>query len=392
MNGYRRLVTLLFTLPLPALAQPTSSGIIDTGAVQFELFDNGELGAYGDTGGPPTGTGFVFGGINGLYEGTFLVGQSSTQVSGSLWERVFGTPVEWVPVMPVAPVPPPAGFDVALQTTYEDAAATGDGPIGLTVTTTAFARMGEPFVYLAFEIDNTSGEDLAGLYPGILADWDVTSPECGDHACLDDDTQLVYESGCSLINPNYYGQMALDTPWQDVTVTGFRHDVLPGDDFLFGSLSSIDTWCSITAVVDRRTVLGIGTFDIATGASETVVFAFVAGTSEDDILANAREAQSRFLTVSSEPSPDGLRAALHAARPNPARGSTTLSFSLDRPQTVRLSAHDALGREVAVLVDGVRAAGDHAVRWEASGLPAGVYLAHITAGGVPHARTVTLLR
>ena len=66
--------------------------------------------------------------------------------------------------------------------------------------------------------------------------------------------------------------------------------------------------------------------------------------------------------------------ALGAAYPNPASDRTTLPFMLPTAQAVRLAVYDVLGREVAVLVDGVRPAGPHAVAFDAAGLPSGVYL------------------
>ncbi|MCU0412371.1 MAG: T9SS type A sorting domain-containing protein, partial [Bacteroidetes bacterium] len=47
---------------------------------------------------------------------------------------------------------------------------------------------------------------------------------------------------------------------------------------------------------------------------------------------------------------------------------------------VDLRVFDLLGREVAVLVNGVRNAGTYDVSFDASSLPSGVYFARITAG------------
>ena len=67
-------------------------------------------------------------------------------------------------------------------------------------------------------------------------------------------------------------------------------------------------------------------------------------------------------------------AVLYPNYPNPFTTSTSLTFSMDHPGAIRLSVFDLLGREVVVLVDGVRDAGRHEVTFEASGLPSGVYL------------------
>ncbi|WP_420457629.1 M64 family metallopeptidase [Rubrivirga sp.] len=83
---------------------------------------------------------------------------------------------------------------------------------------------------------------------------------------------------------------------------------------------------------------------------------------------------------------------LGVPRPNPVRASTRLSFWLAAPARARLSVVDVLGREVAVVADGPRAAGAHGVDWAPGALPAGVYLVRLDAAGVVATRALTLLR
>ncbi len=45
---------------------------------------------------------------------------------------------------------------------------------------------------------------------------------------------------------------------------------------------------------------------------------------------------------------------------------------------------DVLGREVAVVADGWHSAGEHLTRWNADGLPAGVYFLYLQAQGGRH--------
>ncbi len=88
--------------------------------------------------------------------------------------------------------------------------------------------------------------------------------------------------------------------------------------------------------------------------------------------------------------------ALGTAHPNPFGGSaapsTTLRFTLDAAASVRLSVYDGLGREVAVLTEGTRAAGTHTAVLDANTLPSGVYLVRLMAGTQALARTITLAR
>jgi hypothetical protein len=49
---------------------------------------------------------------------------------------------------------------------------------------------------------------------------------------------------------------------------------------------------------------------------------------------------------------------------------------------VTLKLFDVLGREVATLVDGEMAAGEHSVLFTAEGIPGGVYIVQMSAGNV----------
>jgi hypothetical protein len=59
--------------------------------------------------------------------------------------------------------------------------------------------------------------------------------------------------------------------------------------------------------------------------------------------------------------------------PNPFNPSTSIVFNLAEETQVRISVSDALGRNVAVLVDGVMTAGPHNVSFNAGNLPTGLY-------------------
>jgi hypothetical protein len=59
---------------------------------------------------------------------------------------------------------------------------------------------------------------------------------------------------------------------------------------------------------------------------------------------------------------------------------------------VRLSVHDLLGREVAVLVNERKEPGSHSVHWNASGMASGVYLYNLTAGSFVQTRKMVYTR
>jgi hypothetical protein len=78
--------------------------------------------------------------------------------------------------------------------------------------------------------------------------------------------------------------------------------------------------------------------------------------------------------------------------PNPFNSTTEISFSLLRTDYVTLKVYDVLGRELRTLVDGRLTAGEHQVMWDATGLPSGVYLCRLEAGGMAQTRKMVLLK
>jgi hypothetical protein len=65
--------------------------------------------------------------------------------------------------------------------------------------------------------------------------------------------------------------------------------------------------------------------------------------------------------------------------PNPFNPGTTISYTLKNDGKVRLAVYNLMGREVAVLVDGVQGAGRHEVQFSGANLPSGVYFYRIVA-------------
>jgi hypothetical protein len=84
--------------------------------------------------------------------------------------------------------------------------------------------------------------------------------------------------------------------------------------------------------------------------------------------------------------------ALGSAYPNPFNPSTVVPFELAAAGQVRLAVYDVTGRQVAVLVNTTMSAGRHSVAWDAAGLPSGVYMVRLTAGGKVMTGKATLLK
>jgi hypothetical protein len=97
---------------------------------------------------------------------------------------------------------------------------------------------------------------------------------------------------------------------------------------------------------------------------------------------------SSVLSAASDPS--AFR--LFQNHPNPFNPATTIPFSVKEPCRITLTVHNLLGKEVARPAEGRVGAGSHAVRFDASGLPTGVYVVRLTAGAFTASRKMAMIK
>jgi hypothetical protein len=78
--------------------------------------------------------------------------------------------------------------------------------------------------------------------------------------------------------------------------------------------------------------------------------------------------------------------------PNPFNMSTNIKFSIVRSQLTILKVYNVLGREVATLVNEMKQPGEYTVRWDAKGVPSGVYYYRLTTGDFTSVKKMALVR
>ena len=78
--------------------------------------------------------------------------------------------------------------------------------------------------------------------------------------------------------------------------------------------------------------------------------------------------------------------------PNPFNPSTSIRYTLAASGPVTLTVYSVGGGEVGTLVRGTQAAGEHEVRFDASGLSSGVYIYRLRQGNVTESRKMLLIR
>jgi hypothetical protein len=66
--------------------------------------------------------------------------------------------------------------------------------------------------------------------------------------------------------------------------------------------------------------------------------------------------------------------------PNPVSSAATFEYEIPEAGNVSLKLINNMGQEVATLVNEEQSAGEHTIRWNASGFPGGVYFYHFFVG------------
>jgi hypothetical protein len=84
--------------------------------------------------------------------------------------------------------------------------------------------------------------------------------------------------------------------------------------------------------------------------------------------------------------------ALSQNVPNPFNPATTISFSLPEAGFASLKVYDTTGREVATLVNGMSARGEHQVNFDGSQLSTGVYFYTLQFNGQSQTQKMVLVK
>lgn len=153
-----------------------------------------------------------------------------------------------------------------------------------------------------------------------------------------------------------------------------------------------------TVVIDQRTYskawATLGTFSFNAGSTGAVRLGNRSDVGGKEIVFDAVRWVKVPLTDVSNVGSVPRSFSLEQNFPNPFNPSTALRFTVPENALVVLEVFNVLGQRVAVLHDGITAAGEHGVRWSAGERASGVYLARLratSADGVMHQRVIRMV-
>jgi hypothetical protein len=118
---------------------------------------------------------------------------------------------------------------------------------------------------------------------------------------------------------------------------------------------------------------------------------FAGGTASVTSLALSSKAGGATDVRQTSPAvPEGF--SLSQNYPNPFNPATTIAFSVPSSGHVTLAVYDLLGRQVATLVDRQMSPGSYETRFDAAGLPSGMYIYRLVSGSYTETRKMNVVK
>jgi hypothetical protein len=251
------------------------------------------------------------------------------------------------------------------------------------------------YVIKEYTIINSGTDTLSGLLVAQFDDWDIPWGSPTDRVNFNRARNLgyqyssnIYRAEAVLSSMGIFSFKALDNA-SEVYPPRFTL----ADKWAYMNAGTSDT--AITSPVDASIMITTGPYTIAPGDSAVAAFAILGGTSLSSLQTNADAALAKYaqrVAIGDDhiSIPDNF--TLSQNYPNPFNARTTIRFNLPADGHVKLETFDILGRKVATLVDGELVAGAHAVVWDCTKVPSGVYFYKLSNGEKSIAKKMTLLK
>ena len=147
-------------------------------------------------------------------------------------------------------------------------------------------------------------------------------------------------------------------------------------------------------LADKRNIVSSGRFNLSAGSTATFHTGIIIGRGSDqfnsitvtraayDTILNRVHLGTADVPLGIEETTGTLPAEFNLGQnyPNPFNPETVIRYALPVAGWVNGTVYDLLGREVATLIDGETPAGSHQLKFNAAGLPSGVYIFRLETG------------
>ncbi len=295
MLGPKLLFTLIVLVSLILIRNSIAQNFLDhsTGTLTASVMDDGAVGINDSTSEFPghVGNGITFNGnINASYTGGLIMGNPNTKCSGHLGS--FSIMFEMLTSNPFSGFSSNSNFNQITACSFSDSLAPAVNRLGLSVQQNSYSNTGDNFIILDLTITNNTSSPVNGVYIGEFQDWDIgVTTYAQNRGGYDLSRNLVYQylNGGNP-DPGYYGIVALNG-LSGARVSNFW---TPNESI---ARDSVYQWMTsflnepITTNGDYRCTIGSGPYNLSTGESIRIGFAYCAGVDLIGLQTTATAAQ-----------------------------------------------------------------------------------------------------
>jgi subtilisin family serine protease len=339
-------------------------------------------------------------GGNALYHGTFMLSYGQSRVCASLYrENVFPYEFEWLSDGPIIISTPGQFADQEAQSSCYDHNVFQQYVSSVVVNEKAYAwadTAHDDFVILEYELSNISSTDLLNCYGAMFMDWDI-----GDFTI----NSVGYDASHGIgymysFSSNYYGVKSLTHPVyahravDNNLYTSYGPNIFSDNviyQFIVGNIGQL-----VASGGEFSHITSVGPLNLETDTTVTVAFAIVGGLTFNHMINNAIAAEEAYQSILNQ-SPlanVSTETEVYLSDPTPNPFNLEVSFHLDliSSANIDISIFDILGREVAVVFQGISPAGSRQFVWKAEDFASGIYFLQAQAGGHSMMKKLILIK
>lgn len=377
-----------------------------TSKIQMSVTSKGALG-FNDYSSNKEGIGFKFmNGRNLMFEGAFMYGTSSSMVMDAA--RISDTQSnDFKRIVPISFTSPGT---YAFQETYSNFDDSGISPrLGISThfyTYSYNTPEDENYIILRTALNNSTQQTINNLYAGFFIDWDIPETDYANNTVRFDATDN-FAYAYNVNTPNVFVGTAL-LSHNNYGFYPIKNDANEGDVRLFDNngFTDIEKFITLSSGVrnlapfvgDISYVASGGPFTINSGQTQSIAFAIAAASTLDELRNAIKRSRLKYQSI-----PTGINenkeeipaeVVLYQNYPNPFNPTTTIKYSIPKPEFVKIKLFDVLGNEIATLVNEYKQAGTHNYTLSTINytLSSGVYFYTIKAGNVLKSGKMTLLK
>ncbi len=346
-----------------------------------------------------------------LFEGAFMYGTGPTRLMDAA-RKIETQSTDFNTLIPVKINNIGSTLNQAGVAVFNDDGA-GNEKLGIKTTMMTYSFT-EPnnrnYIILRTKLENTTQADINNFFAGYYFDFDIPLDNPGylddmvDYD-FDDNFGFAYDLdgspqntfiGAALISHDNHGFYAIN---QDSTTL----EVSPNSSD--GFVDS-EKWIAISGGIkktkigpaDISYVISGGPFNINSGQTIDIAFTLACGEDREEVRAAVRQSrikwQGGLTSVEDEIEEIPKEFILYQNYPNPFNPETVIGYKIPEAGYVSLKVYDLLGREVAVLVDEFKQAGNYKIEFGMKNmeLSSGVYFYRLSSGSFNQTKKMIFMK